>query len=110
MTVTCPHCHSEYEPPQLDVDWTHNAVIVDGVAHGLRGQLLEIFSILLDGYPRVVSYVHMAARLWGGTDGPENEISAMRAQLSNLRTALRGIGWTILNTWGVGYRLTEVAA
>ncbi len=110
MTVTCPHCHSEYDPPQLALDWTHNTMIIDGVPHRLRGQLMEIFSVLYAAYPDVVTHERLAARIYGGGEGPVDERGTVTVQCSFLRTALKGTGWTIANTWGVGYRLTEVVA
>lgn len=60
---------------------------------------------MLKAAPRAARQGELVTALWGLGDEPDGYLGTFRTQVSYLKTALRYLGWTVVNCYGDGYRL-----
>jgi DNA-binding response OmpR family regulator len=68
-------------------------------------QQAAVLDAIMRRSPLAASHTHLAARLWGAEDGPENETNHVRVLVANLRKRVAPLGVRIESAPKVGYRL-----
>lgn len=101
----CHYCGSPYSPPPIAVDLDRNRIVVDGRDIRCEPKTAEVMSVLVDGYPKVVSPDRMIAKVWGASGGTQSPRNDLAVYLWRLRKVLKGTGWTVTKYSRGGYRL-----
>lgn len=64
-----------------------------------------MLAALIALYPRAATRKHIAAKLWGAEDGPEDEANVISVQMAHLRRSIAPLGVQIPHRYRAGYRL-----
>lgn len=101
----CPICGQSAVKPDVTVSLKTNTAYRKGKRAKLYPQHAEILHILLTEAPGFVRHERLREAYYGGTDGPEWEISNIRAQITRLRKRIAPLGLEIGLVKGKGYFL-----
>lgn len=105
MASVCPTCGSQISPLTLAVCLQSNVATRLGLTVKLSPHRAVMLAALIDRHPRAAAVTHIAARLWGAEDGPENERNTIAVQMAHLRRSLAPLGVQIPLRYKTGYRL-----
>lgn len=103
---TCPTCGTPFtgERPRIDLD-ANTFICASGWVH-LPGIRIEILTILLKAYPGVARHEAIFLGIYGGGEMPEGD--PIKVHVSNIRKALRPLGWDVRVVHKRGYRLARL--
>ena len=106
MTARCPLCGGEVDPDRTMVDRVTSCVSRDGVMVHLETQEMNVFWILHQKYPALVSHERIYNRLYVGTDkAPSDRV--VNVLISRLRSKLKRLGLGIETVDRHGWKLVE---
>ena len=107
MTARCPLCGGEVDPDRTMVDRVTSCVSRDGVMVHLETQEMNVFWILHDQYPALVSHDRIYDHLYRGTDRyPDTRV--VNVLISRLRSKLKRLGLGIETVGRHGWKLVEM--
>lgn len=101
----CPTCGQQIAPLQLFVCLESNVATRAGREVKLQPKQAEILHAMLERMPKVTSLPHLAAKVWGAGDSPDDEPQTLRVMIAQLRSRLASLSVRIKCTPLTGYRL-----
>ncbi len=105
-SVACPHCGAPMRSlPALLVEPSKRTATRFGITVGLTGQQTVILDLLDRRYPSYVRAEAVVEQIYGQYNEPDQAERVVMVQISYLRRVVAGLGVTIDNVHGVGYRL-----
>lgn len=102
---TCPTCSQPISPLTLAVCLQSNVAARAGQEVKLTPHLALILDTIAKRSPHAVSITHLASKLYGAEDGPEDENNCIRVRVSQLRALLTPLHARIEIRYKTGYRL-----
>lgn len=108
MNTECPCCRQRVETKLPIVDLNTNTLSFGDTHVHLSPQKAEILTVLLERFPAAVSHDTLIRRVWGITE-PEKPLIILKTLKCALCRVLRKIGYDIVNTPHVGYKLEKLA-
>jgi DNA-binding response OmpR family regulator len=101
----CPTCNQQISPLTLLVCLESHAASRFGQIVKLSPHEAVILDALVGRHPRASSMAHLASKLWGAEEGPENEAENIRVKMARLRRLVSPLGVQIKLRYKTGYRL-----
>ena len=105
MSALCPTCSQPISPLTLAVCLQSNVAVRLGREVKLQPTQAEILHAILRRAPQAASLSHLAAKVWGLGNAPDDEPGTLRVMVSQLRTKLAPLSVRIKGRTGAGYRL-----
>jgi DNA-binding response OmpR family regulator len=100
----CPCCGAALEAVKPRVDFNSNTLLVGDKVLKLRPKEVEVMSMLIEAFPRVVTTDRLIAGAWGHRE-PDSAYSCLKQYMWRLRNTLEGTSLSIANVMGTGWRL-----
>jgi DNA-binding CsgD family transcriptional regulator len=101
----CPTCGQNITNVDFRIDLDNNFAVRGDRIVKLTAQRAELAYFLLNQWPGIARMEAIYIALWGTGDEPENAPGTIRAQITELRRQLAGLGVEIINHWSRGYAL-----
>lgn len=105
MSSDCPLCGHEIPvdcPVRIDLD--SRAIVYKGKFTILTGRQMDMLSVLIDAYPRVVTKGHILERMYLLSQD-EAEEKIIDVFVCKIRKELNEVGIKIITHWGKGYSI-----
>lgn len=83
-------------------------LLLDGRAVHVEPTLYEMASTLAAKGTMFCRYAEMIAAMYGATSYRVDANNLVKVHASRLRSAISPFGWTVENSWGIGYRLSRI--
>ena len=101
----CPRCGGPLRHDRVTVDRLKRLAHFRGFSVSLSPAQTTIVYVLARHMPHVVSFTQMQFALWGGAEGPENELYQLFDQVRKAKLRIQSLGLTITCSKGAGYYL-----
>jgi DNA-binding response OmpR family regulator len=105
MISLCPTCNQQIAPLTLAVCLESNVATRLGREISVTPLQAVILRTLFDRHPKATPLPHLAAKLWGAAEGPQDENGTIRVMVSQLRLKLAPLSVRIVTRHKIGYRL-----
>ena len=99
----CPQCGGPFRHDRVTVDRRKHIVYFRGASVHLSPAQAEIAYVLARHMPHVISYQQLQYAVWGGAEGPEDELSQLFDQARKAKLRIQSLGLTITCSKGAGY-------
>lgn len=100
----CPCCGQSVEFNGLMVDLNTNRVVFNGKTVIVSPKLAVLLHVLLEAYPKTVSYDAIAFGMWGNRE-PDQSLGNIRVYASHARKLLAEFEASVETISGRGFRL-----
>jgi DNA-binding response OmpR family regulator len=116
MTTLCPTCGNYVPPCEIRVDIDNHRVIHRGQVVKLTPNQAIVLHLLAKTWPHNAHRDRISYALWGGAQGPGNELNVIGSTISQLRRRIEPLGLAIEAERDSGYglriapKVAEVAA
>lgn len=104
----CPTCGAPYQAERPLVDLERNLFICRQGQARVTPREAEVLSVIVEGFPRVVSVSRIVARVYGVLE-PDSAVGCVRVIICRVRPSLRKLGWAIRTGSARGYALERAA-
>ena len=99
----CPQCGGALRHDRVTVDRRKHIAYFRGASVSLSPAQAAIVYVLARHMPHVISYQQLQYAVWGGAEGPENELSQLFDQARKAKLRIQPLGLTITCSKGAGY-------
>jgi two-component system OmpR family response regulator len=108
VTANCPTCGHPVYPPDIYVDVGRAVIARNEVVAALTRRQFEVFDLLLQRYPRVVTNDDIFGLLYDHRDDLElPQPSIIKVLVCKIRKKIAPLGLNIKLLWGTGYALEK---